>query len=264
MRKIKCPVIRLTLFFILVVAFSLISFQDLISTEGVNQSENVKHLRNEWQRQAKMVLRKIESNCCTVDPCIYCFLNNEDGLCNCTYDLNRGKKTCPECLGKWLQGEGAMHAWMGFQKVYPIFAGWIVDQRGIPAQCPMMSGRGGSMGMMGMMGMMRMRGSFSRRNLATSNSIKEKRIDLKMKARELNLLSDYNCCMAGGGSCTYCLLDQKRSTATICDCKDKLKAGREVCPECLGTWAGGELNHELKESFKRAYPSLYNFIPKEV
>lgn len=258
MRKIKRSIVISNLLLTVVIAFALLGFQDSIGAEVGDRSENVQRLRYEWQRQAIRTLRQIDSNCCAVDPCSYCFFNKEDGLCNCASDLNHGKETCPECLGKWLEGHGGMHAWMGFQRVYPIFSGWIIAQGGIPAQCPMMGGRGGSMGMMGM------GGRFGGRNLATSNSIKEMRINLKMKAREIKLLSDYNCCMAGGGSCTYCLQDPHSSAKTICDCKDRLKAGREVCPECLGTWASGEWNQELGDEFLRVYPSLGNLIAKGV
>jgi len=255
----------LLLFLVLGSTLTLLHFQGLMGAEAGKQKET-QRLRREWQRLAAEAKRKAEAEigtafyCCVVDPCTYCLLNKEDGLCTCANDLSLGKEICPECLGKWLNGRGAMYAWPNFRGVYPGLARWLVSQGGPPAQCPMMAGRGGMMG--GPMGMMRgmMGRMFGWRRRGSLDWLKERKIELMMKARELKILSDYNCCMAGGGSCTYCILDPSRTARTICDCKDSLKAGRSICPECLGVWASGEGNPELKEAFQRVYPSLSRLI----
>lgn len=286
MRKIKWTAFMLVLFLAIGGVIVSFSFQSLTGAEreDQNQKKEIQQLRYEWHRLAADVGKEADPNpeCCVIEPCTYCLFNKEDGVCTCASDLSSGKKPCPECLGKWLNGQGSMHAGQGFQRVYPRLASWLVSQEGSSTLCPMMSGRddfigrrtrvsggmmsgrGGSMGMMrGRMGMMRgMRRWFGRRSRSSSDSLKGKQIDLKMKARELKLLSDYNCCMTGGGSCTYCILDPQSTAKTVCDCKDRLKVGREVCPECFGVWASGEWNPKLEEQFQRTYPLLSRLIPK--
>ncbi|HIE26667.1 TPA: hypothetical protein EYP66_05225 [Candidatus Poribacteria bacterium] len=277
----KRSTLMLLLFSVIGGTLILLNFQGLIGAEVEDQNRSLSDfgyresaiLRREWQQLAVWLAaraeREVEVDCCVVDPCTYCLLNKEDGRCTCASDLNTGKETCPECLGKWLNRQGSMHSWMGFRRVYPRLASWLATQGGPPASCPMMSGRGGSMGMRGMMGgpmgmMGRMTRWFGRRSRGISGLLKEKRIDLMMKSRELKLISEYNCCMAGGGSCAYCIQDRQSIAKTICDCKDRLKAGREVCPECLGVWASGEWNPELKKEFQRTYPLLSRLIPEKI
>ncbi|MFQ5907019.1 MAG: hypothetical protein ACE5JA_10685, partial [bacterium] len=141
-------------------ALAFLSFHGLMGAEVQNQSKNVQRLRREWQRLAVKAGKEVDPECCVVDPCTYCLLNKEDGLCTCADDLNLGKEVCPECLGKWLNRRGSTHSWPGFRRVYPDLASWLIAQGGPPALCPMVSGRGGPMGMMsgqgGPIGMMRM------------------------------------------------------------------------------------------------------------
>ncbi|HKJ69913.1 MAG TPA: hypothetical protein VKA68_18300, partial [bacterium] len=193
-----------------------------------------------------------------IDPCTYCLLYQEDGRCTCAADLRAGKEPCPECLGEWINRRGAMYAWMDFQGVYPDLAGWLVGRGGPPATCPMMAGRRGGTGMMGMM-----RGRYDDQYTRLPESLQKMQVTLLAKSRELKELSDYNCCLKGGGSCTYCLRDVTRTAATICDCKDRLQLGQEICPECLGNWASEEWNPELKDAFQRVYPSLSRVVRPE-
>lgn len=249
---------RLRYIFYLLIAIGVILVVDsFLPAKAAVSLKDVEGKRVEWIEKADIIRNSVVYACCMNNPCWYCIKktpkHGSGATCHCRMELMMGKEICGECLGEWIEGHGNPFFWNAFREVYPDLAKLISKKYEGKIGYSMM-GMGGGCPMMG--------GGMMRGSAYQSRFIERLRDEWIKEANAIRKSVKYECALEE--DCLYCIQKSpEHGKGAQCTCKEDLKAGKEICGECIGEWIEGHGESAYWSEFKKAYPKIAELITEK-